>query len=114
MESLRSKDFADFCKRHLFKFSPQLSQPQKEGGCLCVGAKIPAPVMSSFARWRFLGFLITTSIVFVGDSEFFVIDSGKVITRRRCSMAVTLAVVQMEDFYTLSPDDENAHAEFSF
>ena len=57
---------------------------------------------------------IKTSIVFVGNSEFFVIDSGKVITSRRCSMAVTLAVVQMEDFYTLSPDDENAHAEFSF
>ena len=33
MESLRSKDFADFCKRHLFKFPRRaLSQPQSEGG----------------------------------------------------------------------------------
>lgn len=83
---------------------------EREGVCV-LGQKIPAPVMSSFGRCRFLGFLITTWIVFVGDPEFlchWLTQSNhnkKVLLGRHFGRC-------LDGRFLHSPKDENAHTEF--
>lgn len=86
MESLRSKDSADFCKRHLFKFSPKLSRPQKEWGRLFVcRGKNSTACRLEFWKMSFPSVSHHNLNSICRRSRFFVIDwQRNVIRKRRC------------------------------
>ena len=84
--------------------------------CLCVGAKIPPPVVSSFGRCCFLQFLITIWIQFVADPVFchWLTTQGNQKKKKVLWGEKGRRFGRCFSFYTLSPNEENAHTEFSF